>query len=178
MTTTWRGSEVKVKEHSIDLLTDEAIKLLRMQIDELYATLGAQLLAQNIPTRVAGIVSYLSAVRSASEAKSFYESLPSGPALTEWGAGLGVIYEQLKRDGMDFLNEVSADIRKALCNEEILRLSDQESHSVMQVVVMVVGATLRMPREFDPIAATVAGILFKLGLRNFCRQGETNSEKL
>ena len=60
-----------MKELNIEDLTNEAMKLLRMEIDELYATLGGQLLARNLPSRVAGIVSYLSAVRSASEAKSF-----------------------------------------------------------------------------------------------------------
>jgi hypothetical protein len=146
------------------------MKLLRMETDELYATLGGQLLARNLPTRVAGIVSYLSAVRSASEAKEFYEALPSGPSLTEWGSGLGVIYEELKRAGVRLLSEVKGDLRKAICNEDILRLSDQVNRSTMQILVMVVGATLRMPREFEPISVTVAAILLKVGLRNFCRQ--------
>jgi len=125
---------------------------------------------RNVPTRVAGIVSYLSAVRSASEAKSFYEALPSGPALTEWGSGVGVIYEELKQSGMRLLSEVKEDLRKAICNEDILRLSDQVNRSTVQILVMVVGATLRMPREFEPISVTVAAILLKMGLRNFCRQ--------
>ena len=79
-----------MKELNIEDLTNEAMKLLRMEIDELYATLGGQLLARNLPSRVAGIVSYLSAVRSASEAKSFYEALPSVP-LAHLGGGVGVI---------------------------------------------------------------------------------------
>jgi hypothetical protein len=161
---------VVVKELNIEDLTNEAMKLLRMEIDELYATLGGQLLARNLPSRVAGIVSYLSAVRSASEAKSFYEALPSVPALADWGGGMGVIYEELKRDGMRFLSDVKEELRKGLCNEDILRLSDQVSHSTMQIVIMVIGAIFRMPREFEPILVTVAVILFKLGLRNFCHQ--------
>ena len=33
---------------------------------------------------------------------------------------------------------------------------------------------VRMPREFDPICATVAAVVLGIGLRNFCRQtGET-----
>ena len=161
-----------MKELNIEDLTNEAMKLLRMEIDELYATLGGQLLARNLPSRAAGIVSYLSAVRSASEAKSFYEALPAMPALTEWGGGMGVIYEELKRDGMRFLSDVKEELRKGLCNEDILRLSDQVSRSTMQIVIMVVGAIFRMPREFEPISVTVAVILFKLGLRNFCRQSD------
>jgi len=163
---------VSVEEINVEVLANEAIKLLRMEIDDLYATLGGQLLGQNLPTRVAGVVSYLSALRSASDAKSFYEALPPGPALTEWSSGLGVIYEELKKDGIRFMERVNEDLRKAVCNEDILHLSATVNRSTMQVVVMVVGATLRMPREFEPISVTVAAILFKLGLRNFCRRNE------
>ena len=158
-----------MNEIHIEVLADEALKLLRLETDELYATLGGQLLAHNLPTRVAGIMSYLSAVRSASEAKSFYDALPSGPALTDWGGGLGIIYEELKQDGMSFFKDVKENLLKALCNEDILRLCDQINRSTMQVVIMVVGATLRMPREFEPISVTVATILLKQGLRNICR---------
>ena len=159
-----------MKALSVEVLADEAMKLLRIEIDELYATLGGQLLAHNLPTRAAGIVSYMSAVRSAAEAKSFYEALPPAPALTEWGKGLGIIYEELKREGMSFLSEISKDLREALCNEDILHLSDQVTRSTVQIIIMVVEATLRMPREFEPISVTVAVILLKMGLRNFCRQ--------
>jgi len=46
----------ETKQHDFEILADEAIKLLRMDLGELYATLGGQLLAQHQPTRVAGIV--------------------------------------------------------------------------------------------------------------------------
>lgn len=162
-----------MKELSIEELTEEALQLLRMEIDELYATLGGQLLARNLPTRAAGIVSYLSAVRSASEARSLYQALPSVPALTDWGGGLGVIYDELKREGTRFLTEVKDELKKGLCNEEILRLTDQVNRSSVQIVIMVVGAVFRMPREFEPISVTVAAILLKLGLRNFCGQSDS-----
>ena len=160
-----------MRELGIELLTDEAMKLLRLEIGELYATLGGQLLVQNDPTRVAGIVSYLSAVRSASWAKTFYEKLPSGPALGEWGRGLGTIYEELKQNGMDYFGDVSGDARKALCNEDILRLPEPINRSTMEIIVTVVEAALRIPRETDALAATIASIIVKLGLRNFCRGG-------
>ena len=160
-----------MKELGIELLADEAMKLLRIEIEELYATLGGQLLVHNVPTRVAGIVSYLSAVRSASWAKTFYEALPSAPALGEWGKGLGTIYEELKHDGMQYFGEVSEEVRKALCNEDILRLPEPISRSTMQIILTVVEAVLRIPRETDAIAATIAAIIVKLGLRNFCRGG-------
>ena len=71
---------------------------------------------------------------------------------------------------MQHFSEISVDIRKTVCNEDILRMSDQATRSAVQVVAMIVGASLRMPRELDPIAATLAAILFKIGLRNFCNQ--------
>jgi len=160
----------ETKQHDFEILADEAIKLLRMDLGELYATLGGQLLAQHQPTRVAGIVSYLSALRSAAEARSLYEALASGPSLNEWGKGLGIIYEELKQDGMKHFSQISADIRKAIGNEDILRMSDQVTRSAVQVVAMIIGANLRMPKELDPISATLAAILFKVGLRNFCNQ--------
>jgi hypothetical protein len=33
---------------------------------------------------------------------------------------------------------------------------------------MVVGAILKLPRQLEPISATVTAILLKQGLRNFC----------
>ena len=160
----------KSTENDIKLLAEEGIKLLRLEIDELYASLGAQLLGQRFPSRAAGIVSYLAAIRSASSAKFFQESLPVLLAPGELQSGLREIYEELKRDGMNLLDEVEEDLRKALCNDDVLRLTDQVNRSTMQAVIMIVGACLRLPREFEPISATVAAILFKQGLRNFCRQ--------
>lgn len=158
------------KQLDYEILADEAIQLLRLDLGDLYATLGGQLLAQHNPTRVAGIISYLSALRSAAEARSLYQVLPSGPSLNEWGKGIGIIYDELKQDGMTHFSEIGADIRKAVGNEDILRMSDQVTRSAVQVVAMIVGANLRIPRELDPISATVAAILFKIGLRNFCNQ--------
>jgi hypothetical protein len=151
-----------MKELNIEELAEEAMRLLRLDIDELYATLGGQLLSCTSPIRAAGIANYLSAVCSASETKTIH------PALTEWGGGLGVIYEELKKDAMRFLSDVKEDLRKALCTEDILALSDHVNRSTIQIVIIIVGAVFRMPKEFEPISVTVTVILFKLGLRNFC----------
>lgn len=157
-----------MRELSIETLAAEGLKLLQLETDELYATLGGQLLAHNLPTRVAGIVSYFSAVRTASDAKSLYEQLPIVPSLSEWGRGLGIICDELKREGLRFMEEVKAELSKSICNEDVLHLSDEINQSSFQVVIMVVGATLRMPREFDPISVTIAALLLKIGLRKFC----------
>ncbi len=158
-------SDEKGREIDVEVLTDEAMKLLELDIDELYATLGGQLLGRSPPTRVAGIMSYLSAIRSESMAKNLYEVLSPGPTPTEWGHRLGAIYEQMKLDGMRHLSEANEDLRKALGNEDFLHLCDEVNRSTMQIVIIIVGAALRIPPEFDSISATLAAILFKLGLR-------------
>jgi len=158
------------KELKIEVLTDDAMKLLELGIDNLYTALGAQLLGQNLPTRAAGLVSYILALRNAAEAKSLYKDLPSLPSATESGTGLRIICEELKQDGMRYLSEVSQGLRKTVCKEDILRLTDNITRSSMEVIILIVGATLRMPREFEPIAVIVSVILLKLGLRNFCSQ--------
>jgi hypothetical protein len=49
----------------VQVLTEETVKLLRMNVADLYATLGGQLLGAEAPSKVAGIMSYLAAARSA-----------------------------------------------------------------------------------------------------------------
>lgn len=159
-----------MKDVEIERLAAEGMKLVQLDVDQLYATLGGQLLSRNLPTRVAGFIRYLSAVLSASEAKALYHRLPAEPSLTEWGRGLGIIYDELRQDGIDFIDEMRTDLRKSICNEDILRLSSQLNVSTLQIVILVVSATLRMPREFDPIAVTVAVILVKIGLQKFCSE--------
>jgi len=164
------GKEDDVKEPSIEELTDEAMKLLRMEIDPLYATLGAQLSGYNMPSRVAGMVSYLSAIQRASSAHLLYNALPPESAQVEL-RGLGAIYENLKAEGIVRFSEMREDLHKALCgNEEIMRLSEEANRSFVQILVTVVGATLRMPRRFDPVSVTIVALLIKIGLRNFCSQ--------
>lgn len=157
-----------MKELSVDELTEETMKLLRLEVDDLYAALGGQILAQALPSKVAGIVTYLSALRTASEARSLYDALPSAPSLSQWRSGLEVIYEELRRDGANLFADVTDRLRKALCNEDILRLVTKVDRSTVQVVVMIVTGTLKMPQQLDPICATISAILFKIGLQNFC----------
>ena len=131
--------------------------------------LGAQLLVSAKPTRVAGIMTYLSAARKAKEAKELYATLPVTPTASDWSAGLDTIYNELIRDGIQFIDDVKQDLRRGVCNEDIFALSDKMDSSSMQIVVMVIGAVLKMPPQFENISAVLAAILYKLGLREFCR---------
>ena len=158
-----------MKEPTIEELTTEAMQLLPMGLEELYMTLGAQLLVSAKPTRVAGIMTYLSAARKAKEAKELYATLPVTPTASDWSAGLDTIYNELIRDGIQFIDDVKQDLGRGVCNEDIFALSDKMDSSSMQIIVMVIGAVLKMPPQFENISAVLAAILYKLGLREFCR---------
>jgi hypothetical protein len=161
-------SGVHVEQLDTETLVSETTKLLRMRIDELYATLGVHLLVFTKPTSAAGIVSYLSAVRNSSEASLLLEGLSAGPSLIEWATGLEYIHEMLEGEGKRYLTEKREDLRKALCNQEILALSDEVNRSTIQILMTIIGATLRFPRELDSISAITLAIILKLGVRNFC----------
>jgi hypothetical protein len=158
-----------MKEPTIEELTTEAMQLLPMGLEELYMILGAQLLVSAKPTRVAGIMTYLSAARKAKEAKELYATLPVTPTASDWSAGLDTIYNELIRDGIQFIDDVKQDLRRGVCNEDIFALSDKMDSSSMQIVVMVIGAVLKMPPQFENISAVLAAILYKVGLREFCK---------
>src|SRR5918999_2996062 len=158
-----------MKEPTIEELTTEAMQLLPMVLEELYMILGAQLLVSAKPTRVAGIMAYLSAARKAKEAKELYATLPVTPTPADWSAGLESIYNELIRDGITFIEEVKHELRRGICNEDIFALSDKIDSSSMQILVMVIGAVLKMPPQFENISAVLAAILYKVGVREFCR---------
>lgn len=158
-----------MKEPTIEELTSEAIQLLSMGTEELYMILGSQLLVSARPTRVAGIMTYLSAAKKAREAKEIYATLPEKPALSDWNEGLETIANELIRDGVQFIDDMKMELRKGVCNEDIFNLADKIDSTSMQIVVMVVGAVLKMPAQLENISATVAAILYKSGLREFCR---------
>lgn len=163
---------VNQKSTNVDVqaLTEESAKLLRMSLDALHATLGGQLLGTAPPTKVAGIISYMAAVRSASDAKALHDALPAALSLQDLSDGFGAICEDLMREGIRYLSGRAGELREALSNEDILRLADETSTAHIQVILMVVAAVLRLPRDLDTIAATVTAILIKRGLRNFCRE--------
>jgi len=150
-----------MRELTVEELTAEALQLLPMGLQELYMLLGCQLLVTAKPTRVAGIMSYLSAARKAKVAKELYATLPLNPVASDWS--------ELVRDGMSFLEEVREELRKGTCNEDIFTIAEKIDASSMQIIVMIVGAILKMPPQFEAISATLAAILCKLGLREFCK---------
>jgi hypothetical protein len=147
-------------------LVESAMKLFSMETDDLYAMLGIQLLGRAEPTRAGGIVAFLSAVRQADKAITFIEILK--PGLSQRGEWLEIVHEELKRDGVRYLAEISAELRAVLCNDDIQRISEQINRSNLHIIIMIIGAALRIPPEFESISATISVLMVKLGLRNFC----------
>jgi hypothetical protein len=156
-------------ELTIEELTTEAMQLLPLGVDELYMILGGQLLASEKPKRVAGIISYLSAARKAKQARNLYATLPAKPDRSDWEEGIELICNELRQDGVRFLGQVKTDLQKGVCNEDIIALAEEINESSMQILVMIIGAILKMPSQFESISATLAAILCKSGLRDFCR---------
>jgi len=160
--------------HSAEALADEGARLLSLEIDDLYVALGAQLLGQNLPAKVAAIVSYLSALRKAYEAMDLDHALPSPFSQVGISHGLRAINDTLKEDGKNYFIKVSEELRNALCKDEIRNLAETRSASLVGIVIVIVGAALRIPREFDAISVTVSAIVLKLGLKNFCEMRTTS----
>ena len=156
------------RELSVEELTTEAMKLLSIGVEELYVVLGCQLLGSSRPARVAGVMSYLTALKKVLETQAMHEPL-SFTNLADWGKGFDTMYDELKQDGARFLDSVRNELRNGLCNEEILALADEITTSSMQIIVLIVAAILRMPAQIESISATVAAIICKSGLKEFCK---------
>jgi hypothetical protein len=158
-----------IKELTIEELTVEAMKLLALGVEELYVVLGCQLMVLSRPGRVAAIMSYQTALKKVIETQDMDVRLPIPTDLTDWGRGFNVMYEELKQDGMRFLDAIRDELHKGLCNEEILAMADDITRSSMQIIILVIAAVLRMPPQMESVSATVAAILCKSGLRDFCK---------
>ena len=109
-----------MKELTIEELTTEAMQLFPLAVDELYMILGCQLLASDKPKRVAGIISYLSAARKSRQARNLYATLPSKPDRSDWEEGVELICNELRQDGVRFLDKVKPELQKGVCNEDII----------------------------------------------------------
>ena len=158
-----------MKELTIEELTEEAMRLLPISLDELYVVLGCQLLASVRPARVAGIMRYFSDLRGRGNAQDAKEKAPLPLDTIIESRRFETIYEELKQESTRFLDDVREDLRRGLCTDDILTLADEIDSSSMQIIVLIVNAILKLPPQIESISATVAAILCKPGLRSFCR---------
>jgi hypothetical protein len=155
------------EELTIEQLTNEAMQLMTIDLDELYVVLGCQLIGAARPARVACLVGHQSALKHVIESRNGYGSLSSAADLTEWGREFHSIYDELKRDGVRFLSAVREELRAGLCIKEILELGNEITSAGMQIIVLIIAAILKLPRQIEAVSATVAAIICKSGVREF-----------
>jgi hypothetical protein len=172
--------KVGTQELTIEELTAEAMQLLTLRVDELYAVLGCQLTGATRPARVAELVSHQIALKSLIESQGNYASLLSGTALPDWARRFNFLYDELEQEGIGFLNAAREELCKGIGNQEIFDLSNEITSSTMQIIVLIVTAVLKLPRQMEAVSATVAAIVCKSRLREFStrldeRSGNGNS---
>lgn len=158
---------IGLTELDIETLVTETERLLSIETNELYATLGAQLLALGRPTSAAGAICYLSRIGS-TPASAVSDKGENGSLLIQWGAGVALIHKTLTARGEQYFAEARNELRDAICHEEILAWSDEVNRSIIRILITIVSGTLRTPRILDSVSAITVAILLKLGLRNFC----------
>jgi hypothetical protein len=158
---------LETQELTIEELTAEAMQLLTLRLEELYLVLGCQLIGATRPARVAELVSHQAALKNVIESQDNHSSFFSGADLSDWTARFNFIHDELQRDGIRFVSTVREDLCKSICNQEVLDLSDEITSSTMQIIVLIVAAVLKLPRQIEGVSATVAAIICKSGVRQF-----------
>lgn len=156
-------------EPDIEALTREALNLLSLEIDELYTVLGCQLLASASPARTAGILTHVRELRKANWGRRQAGTPPSEAAINEWMNGVEEIVRDLRDDGGRFIETMRQEFKRGLCNKDIFDLADDVDESKMQILIMIISAILKLPAQFESIAATLAAMLCKSLLKEVCR---------
>lgn len=167
-----------IKDLSIDELTSQAMQLTSISLTELHAVLGLQLIGYSQPARLAAIISYHSALQRFIDKQRPLNSLDAADPVADLSNGLNVVYDELKQDGVRFVEAVRQELCNALCTPETLELADRATASSIQIMILMIAGALRVPPQMESLAATVAAIISKSGLRNFCQdyqQGMTQA---
>jgi hypothetical protein len=170
--------KLSIKQLSIDELTTQAMQLLSISLPELYAVLGFQLIGYSRPARVAGIVTYHVTIQRMLDKQTLHNSLGVGYPIAELSKGIDVMYEELKQDGARFLEAVREELHMVLCTPEVLELADRATASRIQIMVLMIAGALRMPAPMESLAATIAAIVYKSGLKDFCQDYSTQKVKV
>jgi hypothetical protein len=157
--------KLKTKELTIEELTGEAMELLNLGLEELYVILGCQLMTAAQPSRVAELVSHRTVLKDFVESQRSFEPTEPGKALLASGRNFTSMVEELKEDGIRFVTAVEAEMSEGLCGKDVSELAKEISSASVQVIVLIVTAVLKLPRQIEAVAATVAAIFCKSGLR-------------
>lgn len=158
-----------IKDLTIEELTSQAMQLLNVNLSDLYAVLGFQLLGYSRPARLAAIISYHTSLQETLAGQSLYKSLGSESPLAQVSHVLDAVYEELKQEGAKFVAAVREDLCKILSAPESLELADRATASSMRVMLLMIAGALRMPPQTESLAATLGAIICKSGLKDFCR---------
>jgi hypothetical protein len=143
---------------------------LSLDIDELYTVLGCQLLlASAPPTRTADIMTHVRELRRASKARTPDGNLPCEGASNDWMNGVEKVCNDLKNDGFKFVETTREELKKGLCNKDIVDLAGNVDASKMQFLIIVISAILKIQARFDSISATLAAMLCKSLMKEICR---------
>jgi hypothetical protein len=151
--------KLTTRELTIDELTSEAMQLLEVGLDDLYVVLGCQLMLAGRPMQLASLISHQGTFK---DIDLQLGSEPSAPAaLKQWGSELVTLLEELKSEGMRFVAGVAEELAKGVSGKELLELAHDITEASMQVIVMIVGAVLKLPKQIEAVSATVAAIVSK-----------------
>jgi hypothetical protein len=158
-----------LKEPDIETLAREALNLLSLEMDELYTVLGCQLLASAPPTRTANIMTHVRELRRASKTRPQDGPPLSEEAGNEWFNGVEQVCNDLKIEGFKFVETMREELKKGLCNKDIVDLAGDVDESKMQILIIVISAILKIQAQFDSISATLAAMLCKSLMKEICR---------
>jgi hypothetical protein len=158
-----------IKDLTIEELTSQAMQLLNVNLTDLYAVLGFQLLSYSQPARLAAIINYHTSLQEILEGQSVYKSLGSGSPVAELSHGLEAVDEELKQEGAQFVAAVREDLCKILSTPESLELAHRATAASMRVMLLMIAGALRMPPQTESLAVTLGAIICKSGLKDFCQ---------
>jgi len=158
-----------IKDLTIDELAAQAMQLLTFSLVELYAVLGLQLVCYSQPARLAALINCHTTVRRTLDGELCYSSMGIAHPISDLSRGLDAVYEELEQEGMRFVAALREELCKLLCTPETLELADRTTASSMQVLVLLIAGALRMSPQTESLAATIAAIVCKSGLKDFCQ---------
>ncbi len=153
----------------------EALSLLDLPQDDLYAVLGAQA----SPTKAARLTQ--AARRTATLAETAVRDVRAidryRQEVEKEAKNVSQTTNELAQGGKSFLQEFESQLRKAICTEdgvckdEIAKLLE-DAEGLLEKLIPLILASLNLPAILTSIAVTIAVILMKSGLQTWCEVGK------
>jgi hypothetical protein len=153
----------------------EALGLLDLPQDDLYAALGAQ----TSPGKAARLTQ--TAQRTATLAETAVRDVRAisryRQEVEEGAKSVGQATSELAQSGKNFFQEFEAQLRKAVCTEDGVCKDDiakllEDAEGLLTKLIPLIITTLNLPTILTSIAITIAVILMKTGLQTWCAMGK------